>query len=190
MWHVESGSEARRFGDVTENVIDLVLSPDGDRALTVSDDAFAGSAEAELAARLWDIRRGEEVLRFGNEKEPSDVVAYAPDGGGPTLAGVQDNAGRLWNVEGGRKVCHRKMGRHAATRVACAPDGLESLYGDGFGEADLLNFRRGHIVQRFGGRFGARKQSVSCLAFDLDGLLAHSGGLDGSVRLWDIESGK
>ncbi|MDQ4001928.1 MAG: hypothetical protein M3283_13225 [Actinomycetota bacterium] len=34
------------------------------------------------------------------------------------------------------------------------------------------------------------EQSVSCLAFDPDGLLALSGGLDGSVRLWDIESGK
>jgi WD40 repeat protein len=53
----------------------------------------------------------------------------------------------------------------------------------------MLDFRRGHIVQRFGGRFGAPKQSVSCLAFDPDGLLALSGALDSSVRLWDIESG-
>lgn len=96
----------------------------------------------------------------------------------------------MWNVEGEREVCHRKVGRHAVTRVACALDGRESLYGEGSGEVDLLNFRRGHIVQRFGGRFGAHKQSVSCLAFDPEGLLALSGGLDGSVRLWDIESGK
>ena len=52
MWAVESRSEVRRFGDVMENVIDLVLSPDGHRALTVSDDAFAGSAEAELTVLL------------------------------------------------------------------------------------------------------------------------------------------
>ncbi len=52
VWDVESGSEVCCFGDVMEYVIDLVLSLDGHRALTVSDDAFAGSAEAELAVRV------------------------------------------------------------------------------------------------------------------------------------------
>jgi hypothetical protein len=47
VWDVESRSEVGRFGDVMEYVIDLLLSPDGHRALTVSDDEFAGSAEAD-----------------------------------------------------------------------------------------------------------------------------------------------
>ncbi len=52
MWDVESGSEVRRFRGVMEFVIVLVLSPGGHRALTVSDDASAQSAEVELAVCL------------------------------------------------------------------------------------------------------------------------------------------
>ncbi len=78
VWDVGNGEEIHRFGDVIGYVSNLAFSSDGRHALTVSDDSFEETAEAEMAVRLWDLESGVEVLHFSNEREPLDV-AYAPE---------------------------------------------------------------------------------------------------------------
>ncbi|MDY3562565.1 hypothetical protein R5W23_004031 [Gemmata sp. JC673] len=71
--------------------------------------------------------------------------------------------------------------------VAASPDGTRVLGGSKYdGKLRLFDARTGKELRRLAGHTGW----VVCVAFSPDGAKALSGGADGSVKMWEVATGK
>ncbi|MDA2935571.1 WD40 repeat domain-containing protein [Acidobacteria bacterium AH-259-D05] len=106
--------ELRRFEGHTDSVTSVAFSADGRRALSGSSDK---------TVRLWDVRDGCEIRRFGDQiLDFVDSVAFSPDGC-LILCGCRDGTVHLWNVGSGLKIHYFKGHAWDVTRVSFSPNG-------------------------------------------------------------------
>lgn len=87
LWDTETGKQ-RHFDGHAQLVTALVLSADGRRAMSASDDH---------TLRLWDAATGQELHRFDSQQERTVCLAFTPDGR-HALAGGRDRKVRLWRL--------------------------------------------------------------------------------------------
>ena len=102
------------------------------------------------------------------------------------ISGSSDGFVRLWNLEAGKSIRRFRPGR-VLYALAVAPDGFSILAnGDGY-ELRHMNLGNGQVIRSLEGHTG---YPVS-VAFSPDGQSAVSAGGqgDGSIRLWDLETG-
>jgi WD40 repeat protein len=110
-------------------------------------------------------------------------IAWSPDGG--TLASSSaDGSIRLWNPKGEGRVVDRIQGR--AYRLAFHPtrDGLLG-FGTSAGSATLLDLTTG--TKRL---LRGHQGDVNSIRFSPDGSFAATAGDDGTVRLFEVASGR
>jgi serine/threonine protein kinase len=101
--------------------------------------------------------------------------------GGPVLGGSV----RLWEVATGAEIS-RRLTASRIYSVAFVADGEQFLAADGDGGFSLCATATGEVVRRFRGH----TQGVLALAGSPHGKRVLSGSRDGTVRLWDLDSGK
>jgi len=116
------------------------------------------------------------------------AVAYSRDGK-YIVSGGGDNTVRIWDRETGKHLRLLKGGILGRTEsVAVSPDG-QYIVSTAFFDRKIRiwNFKTGSLVRAFSGHsfFG-----VWSATFSPDGNQIVSGGADGTVRLWDLETGK
>jgi RNA polymerase sigma factor (sigma-70 family) len=187
LWEVETGNELRRFGSPlvdlksgrerqlgghTRQVYRVVISADGRRALSGSQD---------MTVRLWDVDTGKELGCFSQHKDEISSVALSPDGQ-RAVSTSADNTMQLWEVDKG-KVLHKLPGARCAV---FSPDGSHVLSGGRDGLMRLWDVTTGKELRSFRGH-GAQ---VDCVAFSSNGKQALSGSADNTVRLWDVKTAK
>jgi WD40 repeat protein len=200
LWDVASGECLINIREHTSLVRGVALSGDG---------RLLGSGSQDGTVRLWEAPAGRLLATIQGQR--SGVWAVAMSGDGRLVAGgCQDGAVRLWETASGRRLA-AVQGHHGLVRaVALNGDGrlLASGYQDGtvaLWETSFDKARPGetHQHEADGGEFTsgpgielsgtvvplARLQGHSSLvrgvALSWDGRLLASGGLDGTVRLWD-----
>jgi RNA polymerase sigma factor (sigma-70 family) len=187
LWEVETGKELRRFGfplvDLkpgreqqfgghTRQVYRVVISADGHRALSGSQD---------MTVRLWDVDTGKELGCFSQHGDEIFTVALSPDGQRAVSTSADDTM-RLWEVDKG-KVLHQLPGTSCAV---FSPDGSYVLSGGRDKFLRLWDVTTGKELRSFRGH-GAE---VCCVAFSANGEQAMSGSADNTVRLWDVRTAK
>jgi WD40 repeat protein len=167
----------------------FALSPDGHRLLSVS---------ADNTIRQWDIQSGEQIERL--ELQEGDIsyraAAFSPDGT-RLLLGLEDRSLVLLDVETG-EVIQRMAGHDSPImKVAISPDGQTAISGSGPEDyipppppgTDLSmrwwDLSTGEQIRRFEGH----THTIWDLAFRPDGRSAVTGSWDGSLVLWDLETG-
>jgi len=180
-WHAEDAP-----------VLNLVISPEGRRALSSAGDG---------TLVLWELVHAGEIRRFEGHQSPEILsVAFTPDGK-RVLTGEwgdafgffygDSNSLRLWDVETGEEL--RSFEGHTAgvIMIAVSADGRQALTGSQDGTIRLWDLETGEEIRQILAHAGG----VFSVALSPDGRLALSGSMaddlaDSGITLWDLESGR
>jgi len=181
VWDLEAAPTIRSAESHSEPITSVQFSPDGASLLT-------GSKDSTLI--LWSAESGQSIRRFGT-REPagagrprtSDAVAtatFTPDG---QLA-ISGSYSRItqWRVESAEAI--RSFETRSSFVVALSPDGQRALTSsrDPFFVLRCWDTETGQVLPI--------DDEISSCCLDPEGRHVLTGGRDGSLRLWDVESGK
>jgi len=153
--------------------------------------ALMGRESGEL--RLFDLESGNELPVQAPGDRPKHLgevtaVALSPEGE-RGLSGGLDGTLRLWDLGAGARgmagspsrLLRRSLGRVNA--LAISPDGRRALSAsDPDGTVRLWDLDKGYETHYL----RAHENDVTALAFSPDGRQALTGGLDKTLRLWDL----
>jgi WD40 repeat protein len=163
-----------------DNTHDIVVSPDGTRILTGSEDG---------TARLWDARTAQELRRFAGHEGGVYAVAFSPDGGRVATAGW-DGTTIVWDANDGKVISIFSGHSGRVTGVAFLSDG--NIITSGIdGTLRQWDLQTGEERSR-SALFEASVDGVDGIedmAFSPDGGRAVLVGGTGEVVLWDVAGG-
>ncbi len=193
-WAVPSGepqSVLHCKGQNFRHLWSLRVSPDGRRVLV---------ADVDYRACLWDRTSGEQLWskRFG-------PCAFSQDGksvviaDGPYLHFLDSANGK--NLTKVRLNTDTPDGLGVINTIACSPDGQRLAVGMCFGTVYLCEALTGAEIAHFqaadapkGPTFDPGRErfglNVRGLSFSLDSRWLSTSGSDGSVRLWEVATGR
>jgi WD40 repeat protein len=207
LWDVETGRSVRGFTGYTGWGSAVAFSPDGSFALSGDCDKknlFCGGYLKEKepvdleylysggSLKVWDMATGKLRRKFGGHLGRMNSLAISRDGRF-ALSGDGTSRVKLWDVASGRKL--RDFGDEFDdadddNALAFSPDGRFALSAKSTRNIEqalhLWEVASGKNL----GRFAANIESLISAAFSPDGRFALSGGGDGVIRVWDVESGQ
>jgi WD40 repeat protein len=172
LWEVETGKEVRQF-EGSNSIQSAVLSPDSKYVLTIG--------YFDKTAHLWELETRKQVLQFEGHTGVIYSAAFSPDGR-YVLTGSADRTALLWEAKTGKKV--RQFDPKASWPVAFSPDGHHLLTG-----IELWETETGRRVRQYSNEEVDHDHSVSSAAISADSKYVLTGSDDGTVRLWDFETG-
>jgi len=144
----------------------------------------------DTSIKLWNVESGSEIDSFDVLLAPAfSAVALSPDGDAILNEVVLDACSdtctfELLNVAKGYKT--ETFGKHGCVMgLALSPDERTALLTFG-NEIELWNIEKWQKIRSFQGHL----DEVKFVFFSPDGSTAMSGSIDGTARLWNIETGK
>jgi hypothetical protein len=205
VWDLATGTSLRELAlpdDTPDvNATAVAVSPDGTHVL-------AGTRKGDL--RLWDIASGLVVREWHGHDGPLWTVAFSPDGR-RVVSGADDGVAKVWDASTARNICtftgHQRPSSFGSGSpmvvwgVAFTHDGTRVVSGGNDGEVRVWDSANGEE------RFTMKSVSTTTDGFrtwttenrsTVPGIRClrlagkrHvlTGGMDGSVALWDLESG-
>jgi WD40 repeat protein len=174
----QDGSVVRVI-DTAEDSGRLVWSPSGESIAVLTPDAIQVVRARD--GRLLTSIRGYPPL--ANDPVP---IVWAPDGSFLAIRGKQGGIA-LWDVTNGHYL--RTLAGDFESGISFSPDG--QLFAEGGTPVRLRCTTDGHLVRELRSREPSGPvYSSSVLAFSRDGDLLATGGADGKIRLWQVDSGK
>ncbi len=185
LWDTETGQEIHCLQGHTRPIYDLDMRPDGQMAVSVSQDG---------SIRTWDLAQGRELGQFTlAEKLRPRSVAFSPDGGAIAVGtGTRESdpdtvkaTVRLLDVETGDEIRHFDGEGGGVTTLAFSPDGQQILAGFNTGLIILWDAETGQVIHRL----EEHQSVVSTIVYAADGKRAMSSSGDASVIVWDLEDG-
>ena len=180
VWDLATTRLVRTFADQKKSITDIALSPNG-KLLAV--------AELGGILKIWDIDQGTELRTIPSPREGLPWLAFSPDGS--RLSGTtQTGLVTVWDVAPGREpMTIRLRDCRFLGMTRFSPDGKRlaiagiSMFG---GLLSVLDVENGREVWQLKGH----TQIVEAIAFSPDGKRLASGSGDGTIKLWDLNSGQ
>jgi len=161
----------------------FALSADRQRALYASPS----KRRSIWAVHLVDLNTGNNLLTL---EHPATVqsLAFSHDGQ-RAMSGGGDGTVRFWDLSSGEQIACVKAHseKEYVRRVSYSPVEEKALSGGSLGEILLWDMEKMQVIKRFTGHASDIRAS---LAWTKDGKTFLSGSWDGSVRLWNVQTGQ
>jgi WD40 repeat protein/serine/threonine protein kinase len=185
--HITALPEGKSFEDfIYGNMIDLDISPDGQTALTASQNVYDGVV-------FWDLETGVELHRFRTSVSYDDQaaysVSYSPDGS-VAIVGRADGTMVKYDLQTFEELL--TFGRPQLDHtggifdVAFSPDGTTVVSASIDATLILWDVETGALLRRLAGHSG----EVRAAAFSPDGRLVASASVDQTAMIWDVATGE
>jgi WD40 repeat protein len=218
IWDVETGKCLRVLTGHTDTVNSLVLSADGRRVVSASDDG---------TLRVWDVLSGQCLKVLEGHTAPVCSIALSADGQ-RVVSGSKDSTLRVWDLQSGE--CQAVLEGHAGnvSSLVLSWDGHRVVSGssdstlriwdmatnkclmtikgnDGFGGPIILFADGRHLLTSHDNSikifeletgqcvkdFERHIGYITSFVLSADGRIVISGSTnDSSVLIWDLEKGK
>ena len=173
-------------------------SPYNTSALISPDSQTLASwhTHEDLNIRLWDISSGKLKRTLRGHKTRVKTVVFSPDSSMmASWSSEGDTTIRLWDVATGRHKRTLKGHTNWVEDVSFSPDGKTLASGGLDGTIRIWNSETGKQGQSFmensfANDLAAQSAAVTVVTFYSDGVVLASGHKNGSIRLWDLDTGK
>jgi WD40 repeat protein len=180
LYDLATGNEVRRVMEVGGARLGLDVSRDGRYALTAH--------AAETFFHLLELPSLKTMQTFKGHRGNVLDVTLSPDNALAASVSV-DKTIRLWDVKSGKELREYRDDSHAYS-VAFSPDGKRLLTGHAGGPGcrlvRLFDVKKQIMIHYCEGHIG----TVHRVVFAPDGKTGISAGDDGTIRVWNLDSGK
>jgi WD40 repeat protein len=169
------------------------LTLNAETALAMSDDGGRFAAEqADRSVKVWDAQTGEEIAAWGGGPARASMGTFGP--GGKLLAFASADGVELawWDVATGRQVHAARLPGDRLLSVAFSPDGRWVAAG-GNGIVQVWRAETGELVHSLPLEASSSLRvrfSRFRLRFSPDGKRLAVPLTDGTIKLWDVETGQ
>lgn len=184
LWDVGAGAELQRFDSHTDEVNEVVFSP---------DERLAASASRDKTIRVWDVQTGDTLQVFEGEADFL-AVEFHPHAS-IIAAGAEDHTIRLWDLESGALLSilgpddpeTEVIEGHASWvwGVTFSPDGRYLVSSDEGGRLLQWDIDTGEIFREY--PFARRAYDT---IISPDGKILIGATFENDVPVWDFESGE
>ena len=173
LWNLSTGQSLNVLTGHAAPVLSVAVNRDGSRVL---------SGGADGRAMLWDTRNPSSVATLGGHN--GGVVATGFDASGRGITADAGGYVRLWAPNGG-SAAQTFRGMPGAAGASVTGDGRYLAIGDTEGRARIDEVENGQLVKEFAGPSGSSRYVV----VDIEHRRVITGGADGMVRIWNLDSG-
>jgi WD40 repeat protein/DNA-binding SARP family transcriptional activator len=180
LWDARTGRELLTLAGHRDTVVNLAFTPDGEQLLTASLDD---------TTRLWDVSALGDGgwLTMPATAGLDTSLAFSLDGT-RFAAPAQPSGATVWDARTGEELITLVGQGPRSSTLSLAPDGSMLAAGSDLGVApQIWDVATGRLRPVHGGH---ELPGVRGIAFGPDGTLLATGGQDGTVRLWDVTTGR
>lgn len=195
IWDVATQQLLLELDDFDEAVRSLAFSPNGAILATADGHPWSGGG----SAKIWDVKSGALLAELTVQGKIDQLyiqafsdIAFNPDG--TLLAAINaDGKVQFWDV-----ISHKEVGMITGvggegSGIAFSPDGkLLAASGSAAGNTNMIpDLRLWDVAtgeQLF--RLEGHKDMVNRVAFSPNGQVLASSSYDGTMRLWNVETGE
>lgn len=149
-----------------------------------SDSGKLVSANGDGTVDVWDLVRGERLLRIQGHTGLATAAAFL-DGDSKVISAGMDDTVRIWDLADGHEVWRGHFECNGITALALAPDGKTAAWG-GFNRRIIVwDLERSH--KNF--EIPIPASAVLHVKFSPDGKRLAAAGMESTIRLYDSGTG-
>lgn len=183
VWNIENGMTLMSsFAGYKTTLEAINLSPDGKFVVAGGEDEYPNNP-----IKVWSVADGKKLMSLNGHQNGINAVSFAPDGKCIASASC-DGYIKIWDVATKKMIKNIGGNKSMISSVAFSADGKYLVSGHYLEEftVKLWDLSTGQQLKAFNGHVG----KVKSVQFSADGNYVVSSSDDGSVKIWNVTTGK
>jgi WD40 repeat protein len=194
-WNLGYGLSAGFLETIEEIVFGLEPRAESINAVAATPDLrLAVCGCGDKTVRVWDLKSQEEICRLEGHTGEVTSVAMTPDGR-RAISASRDNSLRIWDLDAKKEIAVLEGHSNCVRAVAVSLDGRWIVSGSDDEIIKVWDFpavqdARAKTLKTPSRTIKGHTSSVSAVAISPDSRYIMSASWDGTIKAWDIESGR